>query len=87
MLVHICLERFPKNSFKKIHAYFSSLFQIVRKTETNTCVIDLPTNFKINPIFNIETLLSYRGTFEPSSLSVDLPKVAYQRCWFSCFHL
>ena len=36
--------------------------------ESNAYMLDLPNDMDISPVFNVENLLPYRGTFEPSTL-------------------
>ena len=58
-MVRIRLERFPPGTVKKLHARSASPFQILKKLNDNACVIDLPQDFDINFIFNIEELVNY----------------------------
>ena len=45
-----------------------SPYSIIRKMRSNAYLLDLPNDMDINPVFNVEDLLPYRGTFEPSTL-------------------
>ena len=44
------------------------LYSIIRKLGSNAYLLDLPNDMDISPVFNVEDLLPYRGTFEPSTL-------------------
>ena len=70
--VRVRPERYPKNSFKKLHARAIGPFRILCKMGPNAHSIDLPDDMNISPIFNVEDLFPYRGTFEPPSLSTDI---------------
>ena len=65
VLVRIHLERYPKNSFQKLHARAIGPHRIIRKFGPNAYLLDLPYNMSPSPIFNVEDLIPYRGTFEP----------------------
>ena len=41
---------------------------IIREMEYNAYLLDLPNDMDISPVFNVEDLLPYRDTFEPSTL-------------------
>ena len=43
-------------------------YSIIRKMEYNAYLLDLPNDMDISPVFNVEDLLPYRGTFESSTL-------------------
>ena len=43
-------------------------YSIIRKLRSNAYLLDLPNDMDISPVFNVEDLLPYRGTFEPSTL-------------------
>ena len=45
-----------------------SPYSIIRKLGYNAYLLNLPNDMDINHVFNIEDLLPYRGTFEPSTL-------------------
>ena len=67
-------ERFPPGTVKKLHARSAEPFQIIKKINSNTYVVDLPPDFGISCTFDIEDLVPYRGTFDiPSDSFVDEP--------------
>ena len=68
VMVHICPERIPKMFSKKLYARAMSPYSIIHKMRFNTCLLDLPNDMDISPVFNVKDLLPYRGTFEPSTL-------------------
>ena len=68
VMVHICLERIPKMFSKKLYARAMGPYSIIRKMRSNAYLLNLPNDIDISPVFNVEDLLPYRGTFEPSTL-------------------
>ena len=67
VMVHIHLERIPKKFSKKLYARAMGPYSIIRKMGSNAYLLDLPNDMDISPVFNVEDLLPYRGTFEPST--------------------
>ena len=67
-MVHICPKRIPKTFSKKLYARAIGPYSIIRKPGSNAYLLDLPNDMDISPVFNIEDLLPYQGTFEPSTL-------------------
>ena len=69
--VMVCIrpERIPKTFSKKLYARAMDPYSIIRKLRSNAYLLDLPNDMDINHVFNVEDLLPYRGTFEPSTLS------------------
>ncbi|KAG6790223.1 hypothetical protein POTOM_006371 [Populus tomentosa] len=61
VLVRLKPERFPPGSFTKLHARRAGPFQVTKKLGSNACVIDLPSEFGISPIFNIEDITAFKG--------------------------
>jgi hypothetical protein len=61
VLVRLKPERFPPGSFTKLHARRARPFQITKKLGNNAYVIDLPSEFGISPIFNIEDITAFKG--------------------------
>ena len=43
-------------------------YSIICKLRSNTYLLDLPNDMDISLVFIVDDLLSYRGTFEPSSV-------------------
>ena len=64
VMVHIRPERISK----KLYARAMSPYSIIRKLGSNAYLLDLPNDMDISPVFNVEDLLPYQGTFEPSTL-------------------
>ena len=73
-MVRIRPERFPLGTVIKLHARSAGPFKILTKLNDNAYVIDLLEDFEINPTFNIENLVEYKGlNFNPSNPLVDEP--------------
>ena len=80
-MVLVCLrpERFPPGSFSKLHARRAGPFKITKKLGTNAYVVELPSEFRISPVFNIEDLTIFKGDvptppFPDTTTSLPLPK-------------
>ena len=65
-------KEFQKRYPKTFCATAMGPYSIIRKLRFNAYLLDLPNDMDINHVFNIEDLLSYRGTFEPSNLSSSM---------------
>ena len=68
VIVCIRLERIPKTFSKKLYARAMGPYSIIRKLGSNAYLLESPNDMDISPVFNVEDLLPYRGTFEPSTL-------------------
>ena len=68
-MIRICLERIPKTFSKKLYGRAMSPYSIIRKLGSNAYLLDLPNDMDISLVFNVEDLLPYQDTFEPSSVS------------------
>ena len=68
VMVCIRLEIIPKTFSKKLYARAMGPYSIIRKQGSNAYLLDLPNDMDISHVFNIEDLLPYRCTFEPSTL-------------------
>lgn len=66
VLVHLRPKCFPLRSFTKLHARRTGPFRVTKKFGTNAYVIDLPSYFRISPVFNID-LTEFKG--DPSEIS------------------
>ena len=60
-MVQIHSERFPPGTVRKLHARSAGPFQILKKLNDNTYVIDLSKNFDINSTFNVKDLVDHKG--------------------------
>jgi hypothetical protein len=67
VLIRLRPERFSPGSFTKLHARRAGPFRVKKKLGTNAYVIDLPPDFGISPIFNIEDITEFKGD------TTDLP--------------
>ena len=68
VMVRIRPERIPKTFSKKLYARAMGPYSIIRKMGSNAYLLNLPNDMDISHVFNVEDLLPYRGTFEPSTL-------------------
>ena len=68
MLVNMSWFAFVLKEFQKLYARAMGPYSIIRKLGSNAYLLDLPNDMDISPIFNVEDLLPYRNTFEPSIL-------------------
>ena len=68
VMVRIRLERILKMFSKKLYARAMGPYSIIRKMRSNAYLLNLPNDIDISPVFNVEDLLPYRGTFEPYTL-------------------
>ena len=68
VMVRILPERIPKTCLKKLYARVMGPYSIIRKMGSNAYLLDLPNDMDISLVFNVEDLIPYRGTFEPSTL-------------------
>jgi len=74
VMVRIRPEWFPPGTVKKWHARSAGQLKILTKLNDNAYVIDLPEDFRINPTFNIEDLVEYKGpNFNPNNPLDDEP--------------
>ena len=53
---------------QKLYAIAMDPYSIIHKLRSNAYLLDLPNDMDISHVFNVEDLLPYRGTFEPSTL-------------------
>jgi hypothetical protein len=82
VLVRLKPERFHLGSFSKLHVRRAGPFRITKKLGSNAYVIDLPSEFGISPVFNIEDIAAFKSDEDVSShpskteeMPVCLPKV------------
>jgi len=59
-MVRICPKQFPSETVKILHAHSVGPFKILNKLNCNTYVIDLPRDYDISCIFNINNLVDTR---------------------------
>ena len=67
VMVHIRPERIPKTFSKKLYTRAMSHYSIICKMGSNAYLLNLPNDMNISPVFIVEDLLPYQGTFEPST--------------------
>ena len=69
-MVFVCLrpEQFLLESFTKLHAHRAGLFRVTKKLGTNAYVIELPFEFGISLVFNIEDLMEFKGDVDENTV-------------------
>ena len=72
VLIRLKPERFPLGSFNKLHARRARPFKVVKKLGPNAYVIELPGDYGISHIFNIEDLTQFHGPEGPLPATSDL---------------
>ncbi|KAJ0095419.1 hypothetical protein Patl1_15534 [Pistacia atlantica] len=74
-MVLICLrpERFPLGSFTKLHARRVVPFKVAKRLGPNAYVIELPNDYGISSVFNIEDLTKFHGSEEQKPAATNLP--------------
>jgi len=73
-MVRIRSERFLLGTVKKLHAREAGPFEVMKRINDNTYVLNLPEDFGISPIFNVEDLVVYKGPdFNPINPLLDEP--------------
>ena len=72
VMVRIRPERILKTFSKKLYARAMSLYYIIHKLRSNAYLLDLPNDMDISHVFNVEDLLPYLDTFEPSTLPSNM---------------
>jgi len=74
-------EQFPPRNVKKLHARSAGPLQILKKINSNAYVVNLPPIFGISYTFDVEDLISYRGTFYPLLIYswISLPRTFFLR--------
>ena len=80
VMVRIRPERIPKTFSKKLYARAMSPYSIIRKMGSNAYLLDLPNDMDISLVFNVEDLLPYQGTFEPSTLPFSVSAGEASKC-------
>ena len=68
VLVHLRPKRFPPRSFTKLHARRAGPFKVTKKLGTNAYVIELPFEFGISLVFNIEDLTEFKGDVDENTV-------------------
>ena len=74
--IHLRLECFPPSSFTKLHVRRVGPFRVTKKLGPNAYVIDLPFNFSISLVFNIEDLTEFKS--DEAKVSTTLVLEAWQ---------
>ena len=85
VMVHIRPERILKPFSKKLFARAMGPYSIICKLRSNAYLLDLPNDMDINPVFNVEDLLPYQGTFEPLLCPLECLQVKLAKVHPLCF--
>ena len=73
VMVRIRFKRIPKTFSKIFYSRATSPYYVVHKLRSNAYLLDLPNDMDISLVFNVDDLLSYRYTFEPSTSPSSMP--------------
>lgn len=73
VLIRLRPECFPPGSFTKLHARRAGPFKVAKRLGPNAYVIELPPDYGISPVFNIEDLTQFHGSVEQAPAAMDLP--------------
>jgi len=82
VLIRLRPERFPKGSFQKLHHRRGGPFKILQRLGPNAYHIELPPEFHLSPVFNVEDLTAFSGNIEEpttNNLSPNIPIAAKPR--------
>ena len=73
-MIRVRSERFPSETFQKLHARGACPFKVLKKVGPNAYILDLPQDYGISPTFNVSDLIEYKEpamipseSFEPLS--------------------
>ena len=81
VMIRIRPERFPSGAVKKLQARSAGPFKVLKRIGSNAYIIDIPSDYGISSIFNIEDLVSFKVSTvvpsdpfkEPSHEHIDNP--------------
>ena len=59
-MIHLKKERLPKGQYTKLLMKKVGPFKVLKKCGNNAYKIDLPTDIRLSPIFNISNLYAYK---------------------------
>ena len=74
VMIRMSPERFPQGTAKMLQACSIGPFKILKRLGPNACVLELPPDMGISPIFNVEDLVIFRGpTTSPDDHQFSIP--------------
>lgn len=75
---HLCEENFIVGTYNKIKKKKYGTFKVLKKIRDNAYVIDLPPEWNISNIFNVQEVFTFLGDFEimlcDGNLRVNFPQ-------------
>jgi len=69
VLVHLCLEIFPKGEYNKLKFKKIGPYKILHKFSANSYELQLPPDIGISPIFNMADLFPYTASPKDDNLA------------------
>ena len=73
VMIRIRPERFSSGANRKLHARSAGPFKVLQRVGPNAYVLDLPHDFGISSIFNIEDLVAYHKSFSIPNDPFEIP--------------
>nr|KYP32999.1 hypothetical protein KK1_046208 [Cajanus cajan] len=70
--LHLRKERFPSKRKSKLRPRGDGPFQVLKKINNNAYVLDLPSEYRVSPNFNISDLSLFTGVADQEEDSLDL---------------
>jgi len=78
MMVRVLPERFSLGTLKKLYAQRIGPYRVLRRFGSNAYELDIPCDFGINPVFNVEDLTLYRTPVAYLTAILDEPSSTFR---------